>query len=357
MKHILRLTLIAASLIGTAASAVAQAPATRPGSAAGVSIAEPEPVSGPIPLCLWTNSAVPGQPGFDPAWDLFVSAFGRKPTMFMLYQPVNDRNGGGDHMVNWPANIDGMAAAYAADSRTQPPSIPVIGVGLGSTLDGPQFSEIVAGKWDSVYTANLESFRSRGYNTIYLRPGWEMNAGFPWKVSTANAPRFVAAFQHVTTLARKYAAQKGFTVKIVWNPNVAGNPGGNAPYLSYYPGAGFVDIIAIDEYSGPVDRNWAAYGPRTALSDPTMFTVSSMIGLAVRDGKSIAFGEIGGSNLDSKTTTAFINQVVEAMNRRPAGVRLDFMGLYADPPWHDGSDPAALAAWRAGFGPNGSVHN
>jgi hypothetical protein len=145
-----------------------------------------------------------------------VHAMGSTPQFNITYVDPEQR------ASTWASYASYEAGVMAGNPRTAK-AIPFIGWGLGTMADGNLFSQIAQGQYDDQITGALANWKLAGYDTLYLRPGWEMNLFFPWKVSKNNAGGFVAAFKHFVTVVRSHAASHHMKIFIVWNPNVAGN--------------------------------------------------------------------------------------------------------------------------------------
>jgi hypothetical protein len=180
------------------------------------------------------------------------------------------------------------------DAEGRPDLIPMVSVGLTDDqhayqlnlpADDPNrgtyseaaavrmMNDIAGGKYDvndpttgryRVWPAILDAFRNQGFRKLYLRIGWEQNGNwYGWQVrSEAARAAYIAAWQHVATLAHNYAIAYGMTIETVWSPT--------ASYANYgigeessYPGDGYVDIVAPTAYS-PI---WNA----TRSSDKTAY--------------------------------------------------------------------------------------
>jgi Glycosyl hydrolase family 26 len=120
----------------------------------------------------------------------------------------------------------------------------------------PRFSlaAIAHGAFDGylrTWAQKLASYRHR----VYLRPMHEMNGNwYPWAGGVnGNTPAdYVAAWRHTHSIFAKAGAAN---VRWVWSPNAENVPATNA-FEHYYPGAAYVDVLAMDGY------NWGAQFPQ-----------------------------------------------------------------------------------------------
>jgi mannan endo-1,4-beta-mannosidase len=89
---------------------------------------------------------------------------------------------------------------------------------------------------------------------IYIRLFPEMNGN--WTTWHGDPTRLVAAWQHIVKVFDKEGATN---VRWVWSPNVTDEPATEANRMElYYPGASYVDVLALDGY------NWGTTRPHTA---------------------------------------------------------------------------------------------
>jgi hypothetical protein len=266
-------------------------------------------------------------------WNSLAGAMGQAPTMMLTYldetHPLADWIGDAQWAVgSW------QASAWLAGV------IPNISVPM--TLQGDNadadFKAIASGAWDYTLTGVLQTWASAGYTTLYLRPGWEMNGNWmDWSVTAANATDFVAAFQHIASLAHSFS---GATVEVVWSPNEGAYS--SVPISSYYPGNSAVDIIGIDTYGQPIDSDAT---PSAVATGPNDYTLETALSMAQANGKPFALAETGGTDATFPTNLA---AVVAS-----SGVPLDYVALWdanasgGNLVWSNNS--ADAAAWKAAY--------
>jgi hypothetical protein len=265
-------------------------------------------------------------------WNLLANDMGQTPTMMLTYLD-------GNHPLSqWVGDSQWDIASWKAGpwaNTTVNLSMPMTFTGDNADTD---FKAIASGQWDSTINAVLNTWSSAGYKDIYLRPGWEMNGNWmSWSVSPANAGDFVAAFQHISQVAHTNTSA---SVHMVWSPN-EGNYN-STPIASYYPGNAAVDIIAIDTYGAPVDRDTT---PSASAVGPSDFTLNTALQMAKANGKPLALGETGG------TDAAFPANLASVINA--SGVSVVYAGLWdsnvsgQDLRW--ASNPPVGAAWKNAF--------
>jgi len=112
---------------------------------------------------------------------------------------------------------------------------------------------IVSGAFDGYVRQWAQVLAAYGA-PVYLRPMHEMNANwYPWSgVTNGNTPEeYVQAWRHLHDIL----AQEGATnVRWVWSPYSMDVPATNT-LERYYPGDGYVDLLAMDGY------NWGTCRP------------------------------------------------------------------------------------------------
>ena len=132
----------------------------------------------------------------------------------------------------WAGNAQWDAQSWAATPQLAPGKVtPVVALPMAQPGDSADadFQAIASGAWDTYINGVLQAWASAGYTTIDLRPGWEMNGNWePWSVTASNAADYIAAFQHIASLAHSF---NSMIVNVVWNPNVGGT---GLPTSLYY---------------------------------------------------------------------------------------------------------------------------
>lgn len=285
---------------------------------------------------LGTMVGDPGTDGGKANNRSFTAAMGQQATLIDTY--VDD----GVTPDKWADSANYSAGGIAQLGDTSK-IIPVVGIPMaivGHNGDD-DFRAIARGDWDTAILNTFQIYHDHGFLAFYIRPGWEMDGDwYPWSVNPSNAADFVAAFQRIATLARSY---KQALIAIMWNPGYV--PNAAASFMSYFPGAQYVDSIGIDTYG-------AASGvPDTApfaSPDPHAYTLQDAIALAKSTGKPLSLPETGGGPGD----TAFPENLAKVITA--SGVKVDAMivwddyyGLATSGHWSD--DPAASAAWKKAF--------
>lgn len=368
-----------------------------------------------------------------PAYNAFVKTVKHKPTSTSLfidyrepiwsagaYEPKWRNN------ANWAAGQLGQLVSSQHLNLRDPAGnatfIPVIAVGLTDDptvfnlnlpSDDPKYGrydeaaavrmmmDVANGKYDlddpqsgryQVWPAIFDAFRNQGFNTLYLRIGWEQNGNwYGWRVcSEATKQAYIAAWRHVANLAHRYAAQHGMTIKTVWSPAASFANYGIAEQDSY-PGDAYVDVIGPTAYS-PVwnptrskDRNayydwaskqdvsldtWLARAsnrrqiwdyPSADFWNPTRgWGIPAAIAFALARGKPFALSETGTGNFGVTTRGGgpadegdYPIYLAERLSPALAqGMELEFIDIWAEGSGADnknflsGARPQEAVAWK-----------
>ena len=152
----------------------------------------------------------------------------------------------------------------ARPGRTLVHSFAMMPRGSGVTL-----AQIAAGQYDSHYKTLADRLVQYGMQSIYLRPGWEMDGGwYPWnaKAGSGKEASFAAAYRRIVQVMR--ARQPTATWKFVFAPTdyVGHVPvSAIASYLeSIWPGNAYVDVVAptiYDQCWNSIDGSSLYYPP------------------------------------------------------------------------------------------------
>jgi hypothetical protein len=234
-------------------------------------------------------------------------------------------------------------ARWEADSWAAVPwargLIPQIGIPMASQGENADqsFQNIISGSEDSIFNGIFQAWANDGYKQLSIRPGYEMNGStVPWAVTAANASDYVAAFQHIASLAHAFS---GASIQVVWNPGVGSTP---VPIADLYPGNAAADVIGLDTYGEPVNYDGSPGDTSTSSSDVTLTDVLAM---AKANGKPFALPETGG--VDPSFPSALASTIAQS------GVQVAFMNIWdvndgsSDQTWSN--DAATAAAWKQAF--------
>jgi hypothetical protein len=119
-------------------------------------------------------------------------------------------------------------------------------LGVPACAMGTTWAQEAAGANDAHWTALGSNLIAAGLGGAVLRIAREMNTGYAWAVTPANAADHIAGWQHIVNLLR---ALPGAAFKSCWNPIIGqGSFGPSAGVESCYPDHGTVDVIGLDVY-------------------------------------------------------------------------------------------------------------
>ncbi len=109
---------------------------------------------------------------------------------------------------------------------------------------GIETADIAAGHHDEYIRSWARGVADYG-QLVYLRPFPEMNGDWtPWN---GNADSLVDAWQRMADI---FDAEAAHNVRWVWSPNVTDEPRADWNRMeNYYPGASYVDVLALDGYN------------------------------------------------------------------------------------------------------------
>ena len=232
-----------------------------------------------------------------------------------------------------------IAGLDAVNARGQTPMLTWEPWQAGSA-DQPDYSlgHIISGEYDTYIRSWASSLKSWG-KPMMLRFAHEMNGNwYPWSEQVnGNQPgQYVAAWRHVHDI---FTAVGDRNVSWVWSPNVTYD--GSIPLSELYPGAGYVDVVAMDGY------NWG-----DTHADSTWTTPAELFGATLTQIRSIAPGlpviigetasaESGGSKAD------WITALVAYLRAQPDVTALVWFDYDKEADWRINSSDGSVAAFRA----------
>ncbi|MEX5299168.1 glycosyl hydrolase [Kocuria sp. CPCC 205292] len=247
----------------TAAAAVVLGPAAVPAAHAGpsahtptgpaaltaakkpvrsVAVAPAEPQVRTCPLRFGVGTA--GGPGASAELSEVAALTGEKPSIVLSYKDFHQP------APYW--ELEQTRASGATTLLTWEPWV------WGGGTDQPAHSldAIASGAHDAHITDWATRLADWG-SPVMLRFGHEMNGNwYPWSegVNGNGAGDYVAAWRHVHDI---FTAAGADNVRWVWNPNVPYY--GSTPLDGLYPGAGYVDVVALDGYNWGTSQTWSSW--------------------------------------------------------------------------------------------------
>nr|WP_317614928.1 glycosyl hydrolase [Arthrobacter sp. AFG7.2] len=209
----------------------------------------------------------------------------------------------------------------------------------GGGTSQPAFSlnRITAGDFDPYLRQWGQALASWGH-PVMLRFGHEMNGNwYPWseQVNGNSAGDYAAAWQHVHSVVT--AAGAG-NVSWVWNPNVP--YWGSVPLTGLYPGAAYVDAVALDGYNWGTSASWSTW-----VSPSQLFGDGLSQLRALAPGKQILIAETssaesGGSKAD------WITALVGYLAAQPDITALTWFHYNKETDWRINSSTSSVDAFR-----------
>ncbi|KQP69461.1 hypothetical protein ASF40_16455 [Microbacterium sp. Leaf288] len=221
--------------------------ATAGDAAATASFAVPQPA--PVAPAISTarlrfGVTTPGGASANGELDAVARLVGESPGLVLSYY---------DFAQSPPiAGLDSVAARGATSILTWEPWR----WGGGVTQPAYSNAQVIAGAYDA-YLQQWGAALAAWGRPLYVRYAHEMNGNwYPWSDGVnGNAPgSYAAAWRHVHDVVTAAGATN---VQWMWSPNVPYT--GSTPLASLYPGAEYVDAVALDGYNWGVSQAWSSW--------------------------------------------------------------------------------------------------
>ena len=180
------------------------------------------------------------------------------------------------------ADLDAVHARGATSLITWEPWL---WSGNGANQPAYALDRITAGDFDAYLQQWGTALKNWG-KPVMLRFAHEMNGNwYPWaEAANGNgAGDYVAAWRHVHDVV---AATGAGNVQWVWSPNVP--YWGSTPLSGLYPGAAYVDVVALDGYNWGTAVSWSSWTSPSALFGEGLAALRSLA-----PGKPIIISETG----------------------------------------------------------------
>ncbi len=195
--------------------------------------------------------STPGGPQATAELDEVASLVNENPSIVMSYKDFSQA-----------APIADLNAVDARGAVSLVTWEPWLWSGNGANQPAYALDRITAGDFDA-YIAQWGTALASWGKPVMLRFAHEMNGNwYPWaEAANGNgAGDYVAAWRHVHDVI---AATGASNVQWVWAPNVP--YWGSTPLSGLYPGAGYVDVVALDGYNWGTSQSWSAWTSPSAL--------------------------------------------------------------------------------------------
>lgn len=209
----------------------------------------------------------------------------------------------------------------------------------GGGVNQPAYSldRITAGDFDAHIAQWGRALASWGY-PVQLRFAHEMNGDwYPWAESVnGNQPGdYVQAWRHVHDVVE---AQGASNVSWVWSPNVPYY--GSTDLAGLYPGAGYVDIVALDGYNWGTSASWSGW-----ISPQDLFApgIAQLRGLA--PGLPILIAETASTEAGGDKA-AWNTQLVSYLAAQPDVMGFVWFHIQKETDWRINSSATSAAALK-----------
>ncbi|GAC1490262.1 MAG: hypothetical protein NVS2B15_08840 [Pseudarthrobacter sp.] len=209
----------------------------------------------------------------------------------------------------------------------------------GGGVDQPAYrlARITAGDFDARIAQWGQALAAWGY-PVQLRFAHEMNGNwYPWAESVnGNHPgEYAAAWRHVHDVI---AAQGASNVSWVWSPNVPYY--GSTDLAGLYPGAGYVDVVALDGYNWGTSASWSAWISPQDLFAPGLAQLRSLApGVPILIAET-ASSETGGDK------AAWNSALVSYLAVQPDVMGFVWFDIQKETDWRINSSTTSAAAFK-----------
>ena len=210
----------------------------------------------------------------------------------------------------------------------------------GGGLDQPAYAldRIAAGDFDARIVEWGQALAAWGY-PVQLRFAHEMNGNwYPWAegVNGNGAGDYVQAWRHVHDVV---AATGASNVSWVWSPNVP--YWGSTDLAGLFPGAGYVDVVALDGYNWGTSASWSGWISPQDLFAPGIAELRALApGLPILIAET-ASSEAGGSK------AAWNTDLVSYLAAQPDVMGFVWFHMQKEADWRINSSDASAAAFKS----------
>ncbi len=209
--------------------------------------------------------------------------------------------------------------------------------GGGTAQPTYSLDRITAGDFDPYLRQWGQALAGWGH-PVMLRFGHEMNGNwYPWseQVNGNGSGDYAAAWQHVHGVVTAAGATN---ITWVWNPNVP--YWGSVPLAGLYPGAAYVDAVALDGYNWGTSASWSSW-----VSPSQLFGDGLSQLRALAPGKQILIAETssaeqGGSKAD------WITALVSYLSAQPDITAVTWFHYNKETDWRINSSTPSADAFK-----------
>lgn len=197
---------------------------------------------------------------------------------------------------------------------------------------------ITAGDHDSYIRSWAVGLRNWG-RPVTLRFAHEMNGSwYPWAegVNGNGAGDYVAAWRHVHSIVTAAGATN---VSWMWSPNTP--PTGPVALSRLYPGAAYVNSVALDGYNWGTTRSWSSWTSPSALFGKGLTELRSLA-----PGKPIMIGETASAEGGGSKAT-WIRDLLKYLSAQPDVSGFIWFQMNKESDWRFNSSAASRIAFAA----------
>jgi beta-mannanase len=210
----------------------------------------------------------------------------------------------------------------------------------GGGVNQPAYAldRIAAGDFDARVAQWGQALAAWG-SPVMLRFAHEMNGNwYPWSEGVnGNQPGdYVRAWQHVHDVVSAAGADN---VQWVWSPNVP--YWGSTDLTGLYPGAAYVDVVALDGYNWGTSQAWSSWVPARDLFGPgiaQLRTLAPGIPILIAEAAS---SELGGSK------AAWNTDLVSYLAAQPDVTGFVWFHFQKETDWRINSSESSASALRS----------
>lgn len=289
------------------------------------------PAPAPQPLAISSAAlrfgvATPGGPLASSELDEVATVAGEIPSIVMSYK---------DFLQSPP-----ITELDAVRSRGATPLVTWEPWAWGGGVDQPAYAlaRITAGDFDAYISQWGQSLAAWGH-PVMLRFAHEMNGNwYPWAegVNGNQTGEYLAAWRHVHDVV---AATGASNVQWVWSPNVP--YWGSTDLAGLFPGAGYVDIVALDGYNWGTSQTWSSWVSPVDLFAPG---ISQLRTLA--PGKPVLIAETASSELGG-SKASWNTDLVSYLAAQTDVVGFVWFHMQKETDWRINSSDSSASAFKS----------
>ncbi|MCO4239576.1 glycosyl hydrolase [Pseudarthrobacter raffinosi] len=210
----------------------------------------------------------------------------------------------------------------------------------GGGMEQPAYSldRIAAGDFDAHITQWGQALAAWG-QPVQLRFAHEMNGNwYPWAEGVnGNQPGdYVEAWRHVHNIV---AATGASNVSWVWSPNVPYY--GSTDLAGLFPGAGYVDVVALDGYNWGTSASWSGW-----ISPQDLFAPGIAQLRTLAPGVPILISETASSEAGGNKA-AWNTELVSYLAAQPDVVGFVWFHLQKETDWRINSSGTSASAFKS----------